>query len=166
MKNIFKNAKPWKDNDIYFTGLPRPFLDIFKLNSNKMKKWKLAKKIPVPWQSKPMINEKDPVFNVIYENEDRVIPENLCGYCGIKILDDDFVIRWTDKSMVLVDGKIQEPRVSSDTMPMHLECMKQSRIFCPYMQKTKDSEFEYGDFYTLKNNGLKDIEDIKNTPTN
>lgn len=166
MKNIFSDAKTWEENDKNFIGLPRPFVNLFLLIPTKMKRWGLARKIPIPWQSKPVMEEEQSVFNVIYENEERVIPENLCGYCGVKIQDNEYVVRWTDKKMTVVDNKVQEPRVSSDTMPMHLECMKQARTFCPHMQKTKDSEFEYGDFVTLKSNGLKDIEDIKNTPTN
>ena len=51
-------------------------------------------------------------------------------------------------------------------MPLHIECMRQARIFCPHMKKTTEDEFEYGDFITLKNNGLRDFEEIKNTPTN
>ena len=37
-------------------------------------------------------------------------------------------------------------------MPFHIECMKQARIFCPFMKKRKDFEFEQGKFKHIKAN--------------
>jgi len=160
MNNIFKNAKQWTEEDKNFIGLPRPFVNMLKDLPLKMKMFKLAKIIPIPWQSKAMMHEDDPVFNIIYENEDRVIPENICGYCGINISDDEYVVRWTDKNIIVINNRVQEPRASSDTMPMHLECMKQARKICPHMKKTKDNEYEYGLFNILKSNAINDLNSL------
>lgn len=164
MKNIFLNAKIWEENDKNTTGLPRPFVSLTQ-NFIKSLPCKIAKKIPVPWQSLPYIKDSG-VFKIIYENEEIVIKNNLCGYCGIKINDSEIVVRWKDTNFTVIENRVSEPRVASDIMPLHIECMTQARKFCPHMIKTKDEEFEYGDFLTLKQNGLKSIEDKKNTPIN
>lgn len=164
MDNIFKNSKYWNKKDKDTKGSNRPFVELSP-DFIKTLGFRIAKKIPVPWQSMPYLKERG-VFKIVYENENKVISNNLCGYCGIKILDKENVVRWTNKDFLVINGKVEEPRVASDIMPMHIECMKQARKFCPHMIKTKDHEFEYGLFIDLKNNALKDIEDKKTTPPN
>jgi thioredoxin 1 len=46
--------------------------------------------------------------------------------------------------------------VFSDIHPLHLECMRQTRIFCPGMKQRTEKEFEYGLYLNLKNNSQKE----------
>jgi hypothetical protein len=151
---IFKDANEWNDKNASTIGLPRPYYEVSKSFINKSK-INLARVVPIPWQSKAVFTENPipTVFNVIEENEKRVCIEGLCGYCGIKFEDYDKCIRWIGtKPLVLSDlpNDGQGPRVFSDTHPLHLECMKQARIFCPFMRIRSDLEFEYGIFSELK----------------
>lgn len=164
MRNIFNNSTTWEDKDKNTTGKNRPFVELDD-DFIKSLKFRIAKKIPVPWQSMPYLKDGG-VFKIIYDNENLVVKNNLCGYCGIAILDDELVVRWTNKNFLVINENIQEPRVTSDIMPMHKECMKIARVFCPHMIKTSEDEYEYGLFKDLKNNALKDIKDKKTTPPN
>lgn len=151
MNKYFNESHEWTENDINFTGLPRPF-KVFDKKYYSNINVKLTKKFPIPWQSKPVFfNSQDKViFNVIEENESRVIQESLCGYCGIKIENDEYCTRWNadDKYIPNKTGD----RVKSDYSPLHLECMKQARIFCPFMRTVPEKEFQYDIFEQLKKN--------------
>jgi hypothetical protein len=151
-KKIFTNSKKWSKSNSKIVGLPRPFYAIndFFL---KVPSFRLAKKIPVPWQSLPVFDkEKITVFNVIEENESLVISDGRCGYCGIKFNAYDDCSRWTiEKGTPSLDGKTSS-NVFSDNYPLHKECMRQARIFCPFMKLRNETEFEYGTFLTLKEN--------------
>ena len=149
-KKIFTNSKKWSESNKSITGLPRPFylVDNFFL---KKASFKLAKKIPVPWQSLPVFIEKSlTVFNVIEKNESLVVSDGICGYCGVKFNDYDNCYRWViEKGTPSADGK-RSPNVFSDNYPLHEECMKQARIFCPFMKSRNSIEFEFGTFLELK----------------
>lgn len=103
--------------------------------------------MPVPWQSVPVFTEEGAFFNVIEDNEKKIYQNNLCPYCGIKINDNEKSVRWVLESN---DANTIGPRIFSDNMPFHINCMKQARIYCPHMKKTIDSEFEYGKYKNLK----------------
>jgi hypothetical protein len=49
--------------------------------------------------------------------------------------------------------------VKSDSHPFHFECMKQARMFCPHMKKTKDSEFETGKYSELREKCMQELKD-------
>ena len=155
-KNIFEGIE-WNESHRNFVGLPRPFS---KVKKTHRKMSKLADKVPVPWQS-AAINNINGFLRVIQENEDIVYYKNLCSYCGIKINDDQNVVRWknpnTDK--IKSDGNF----VFSDIHPLHLECMKETRTYCPGMRKRKEKEFEYGNYSNLK---VKSQEERKNIMNN
>lgn len=148
MSKYFKNSKEWSKDSINITGLPRPFSytnpqlyfhgDIFFVH----------KQVPIPWQSKPSTHPER-VIDLIIENEKRVAVEDLCGYCGIKFKDSDNTVRWVSFDKMATEVG---PRVLSDSHPLHLDCMKQARIFCPHMRRTKETEFEYGTYKELKSN--------------
>lgn len=167
MNKYFDGSHEWTEEDINTTGLPRPFKKFDKKYYKKLySKVKLAKKIPIPWQSKPVFNNLDDVvvFNVIIDNEKRVIEESLCGYCGIKIRNNEYCVRWNPEDISYLndidditfanDGHSPIDRVSSDYYPLHIECMKQARIFCPFMKNVLEKNFEYGSFDILKNNSI------------
>ena len=73
--------------------------------------------------------------------------------------------------MPTADGKnnnldkdiFSKSRVFSDSYPHHLECMKQARIFCPFMRTLIDKNFETGEYDILRSNHFKHIEMLKNT---
>jgi hypothetical protein len=145
MKKILIWTKSFKS----YSGFPRTWIEVpdsFKKTIEN--KFKIAKLIPVPWQSLPVF-DNGIIFNVIEENEDIIYKNNLCGYCGVKILDDQKCVRWKSED---IKPKKQSIRILSDTHPMHLECMRQTRIFCPRMKKTKDDEYEYGTYIELRKN--------------
>lgn len=146
-KNIFIDSEKWSKFNKDIIGIPRPF---YIVNNFFIKNvlFKIAKKIPVPWQSLPVFdNEKTIAFNVIEKNERLVISDGICGYCGIKFNDDDDCLRWTiEKGTPTEKG----PNVFSDNYPLHKECMRQARIFCPFMKLRNKTEFEFGTFLELK----------------
>jgi hypothetical protein len=159
--NIFLNAKKWTKETSNDIGIPRP---IFSVPSHALKKSStstlisntkiyLHKKIPVPWQSEPVFNGYQQL-SLNIENEEKVYKEGRCAYCGIYFNDEDNTIRW--KTLRGTPNPVG-PNVLSDNYPFHIECMKQARRFCPFMRTTKDKEFEFGDYKTLKDNALNFI---------
>jgi hypothetical protein len=152
----FKKKFEWNEQTKNFLGVPRPYVKVpINFSIETLRDFILPKKIPIPWQSKPILNTKGTVFNVISENEKKIYPENLCGYCGIKIDNSELCIRWIGSDTKENPNMDKGPRVFSDTHPLHIQCMEQARIFCPYLRKRNSLEFENGIFFTLKQNALK-----------
>jgi hypothetical protein len=147
MKNkYFDGANKWEENDVNKVGLPRPWAT--------SKRKDLAKKFPIPWQSEDRFDSLGHL-GLNQKNEDIVYEKDLCSYCGIKIKNDEITIRWINAP--LASTFKEGPRVFSDFHPLHLECMKQARIFCPHMRKLQDSDFEIGKFKKLKQNAINDV---------
>jgi hypothetical protein len=165
VSKYFNHAKQWSEQNINIVGLPRPFEIIPKnfkpvpSNTLKLKNgFYLHPTIPIPWQSKPVWTEQGGVFNVIEEHEKIIYSENLCGYCGILIEEKEKCLRWLGSDSPYIPNDKQGPRVFSDTHPLHVDCMKQARIFCPYMRERPNEEFESGSFNVLKQNAIADFE--------
>jgi hypothetical protein len=151
MKNkYFKDAHKWQESDVDTVGLPRPFA----LPTRK----DLAKKVPIPWQSEDRFESLNHL-GLNLKNEDKVYIESLCPYCGIKIDDEEIITRWTTYDLPLFNR--DHRWVYSDLHPFHIECMKEGRIFCPYMRKLKDKDFEIGIYKKLKVKSIKDVERSK-----
>jgi hypothetical protein len=127
----------WSNNLSKHKGLPRPEWYGNKKFYFKDGKRLLPKKFPVPYQSMP--GDEDFVLKLNIENEKEVFSNDLCGFCGIKIEEEDLSIRW-----MVEKTEIKEKRdlVPSDFCPQHLECMKQARTYCPFMKTLKDYDFE------------------------
>jgi hypothetical protein len=159
----------WNKDLINYVGSPRPSLNVpqsfwnrkkILANGKKVKgKFYLHKIIPIPWQSKPVFDEiTRVVFNVIEDHESLVYKNNLCSFCGIKINNNEECIRWTDiNSNPFEVG----PRVFSDNHPLHFDCMKQARVYCPYMRSLDNSEFEIGEYNKLRRNADLFINSLK-----
>jgi hypothetical protein len=157
----FKNSIEWSENNTSVKGLPRPFAytDPNGTNTKNVKRVKLPKIVPIPWQSKSnFINNG--FLNLNIDNESLIYRNNLCPYCGIEINNDEITIRW--KSDHLSEIKENGFFVFSDIHPFHLECMNQGRIFCPFMKKLKDENFEIDIFETLKEHANLEKEMVKN----
>jgi hypothetical protein len=156
MTSYFKIFKKGKKQ-----GLPRPMvrLDDYFLNNFSHG---LHKNNPVPWQSTPIFNEKGNIFYVIEDNEKRVLPEGLCGYCSVKFSDDEICIRWMGDGSKHVPNDEQGPRMISDTHPLHLECMRQTRVYCTHMRERPDSEFETGTYSELREKTVQFLNSFKN----
>ena len=148
-KNIF-NSIEWNDSFTNFVGLPRPFSKVLKKHRTNNK---LSAKVPIPWQSAAK-NDEISFLRIIQENEDNVYYKSLCSYCGIKIKNEESVTRWKNPNIDKIkhDGNF----VLSDIHPLHLECMKQTRMYCPGMRKRSEKEFEYGLYLDLKKNSEKE----------
>lgn len=156
MKNkIFSNIE-WNDSYRNFIGLPRPFSKVLKKHRVAQN---LSAKVPIPWQS-AAINDNLGLLRIIQENEDIVYYKNLCSYCGIKINNEENVTRW--KNPYIEKIRYDRRFVLSDIHPLHLECMKQTRIYCPGMRKRPEKEFEYGIYIDLKKNSQKEKEMVMN----
>jgi hypothetical protein len=156
MKKVFEKLLIWNSELLNYKGLPRPYFytdsRFYKVNHS----FYLHKKIPIPWQSKPLMTSRP--IDLIIENETRVYPESLCAYCGVVFDQEEVCVRWkANNSLITEIG----PRVSSDIHPFHEECMKQARIFCPHMRKAEDLDFEYGIYKVLKNNAILQLEKDK-----
>ena len=132
----------WSEDNEELSGLPRPYA---KFGNGLPNPFNFPPKTPIPWQSMP--NLAMGILGLNIENEKKVWKESLCPYCGLGFEPEETSIRWTtiDKPITL-DGS----RVFSDLHPLHMECMRQARIFCPHMKTTKDTEFEIGPFNRLK----------------
>jgi len=157
MSKYFKQK--WSQNFINFIGLPRPYLKVdykyrFKGQSDLKDNFFLHPEVPVPWQSMPNINRRNAFFNVIDRNEEKVISEKRCPYCGNIFLDNEKCIRWTSPDKT---PSKDSTRIFSDVSPLHIECMEQARIFCPHMRKTSDGEFEIDIYIILRDKFLKQI---------
>jgi len=146
------NDDEWNESHIGFVGLPRPFSKVLKQHQVRHA---LAPKTPIPWQSRAQ-NNQDGFLRIVQENEDIVYSKNLCSYCGVKINNDENVIRWKNKELNKIkhDGRF----VLSDIHPLHLTCMKQTRVYCPGMKKKKEEEFEYGKYIDLEKNAKTERE--------
>jgi len=137
--NIFINAVEWSNNNFKSTGLPRPYSNVPENFYIKNKKRFLAKKIPIPYQSLPGNSERGIRLNM--ENEKESINKDLCAYCGIKINNKELSIRW--KIELEADFFYEQlDFVPTDFHPFHLECMRQARIYCPFMRTLKDEVFD------------------------
>jgi thioredoxin 1 len=150
-KNIF-NSIEWNDSFTNFVGLPRPFSKVLKKHRTNNK---LLEKVPIPWQSAAK-NDEFSFLRIIQENEDIVYYKNLCSYCGVKINNDDSVVRWKNKKLIEINHFARF--VLSDIHPLHLNCMKQARVYCPGMKKKKEEEFEYGKYIDLNKNAKTERE--------
>jgi hypothetical protein len=147
MKNkYFAGASEWQESDVHKTGLPRPFATPTRKD--------LAKKVPIPWQSEDRFQSLGHL-GLNEKNEDLVYENNLCPYCGIKINDEETVVRWYTCNLILVNKN--DRWVYSDLHPFHLECMEQGRIFCPHMRGLQDLDFETGTYKKLKQNAINDV---------
>jgi hypothetical protein len=135
---MFYNSEEWSESSIKKTGLPRPYLVVPKKYYFKNNKRYLAKKIPIPYQSTP--GENTPI-DLNIENEEYVVSNDLCSYCGLSIDKDSDSIRWMIEKEKDVDNDSKD-FVPSDFRPFHIECMRQARIYCPFMRTLKDSDFE------------------------
>jgi len=122
----------WSEDNKSQVGLPRPHAIV------------MDRKCPIPWQSAP--NPDTDKLLLIQKNENKVYPENLCAFCGIEIQYNEEAIRWTNETGVLSEIK---DRVPSDNHPFHIECMRQGRIFCPFMKNVSYSEFQISTYGIL-----------------
>jgi hypothetical protein len=147
----------WNENNKNIQGLPRPKYNVSQNYIDKFNN-KIRKMIPVPWQSKPIFNDTGTAFNVIKENEQKILLENICGYCSLNFLNDEYCYRWKSDNPENIEINYDKgPRVFSDISPLHIKCMKQARIFCTFLNQRPNSEFEYGQYQDLKQNFLNSI---------
>jgi hypothetical protein len=144
-KRYFKNSHKWTEDDANTVGLPRPFAN--------PKRKDLAKTVPIPWQSKDDF-DKHNKLDLNLKNEYDSYLKGLCPYCGIKIKKEEIVTRWTTAKLENIT--YDEALVYSDIHPFHIECMKEGRIFCPFMRKLKDLDFEINTYLNLRKNFLTD----------
>lgn len=154
MKNIFINSVEWSKEVTNQKGLPRPYADA-TLNKEYKTKFGLAKIVPIPWQSKPAFKFGRALkLNKI--NEEKIYPEDLCPYCGIKIKNTEISVRWKTADVSKI-GPVGA-RIFSDVHPFHKECMKEGRKFCPFMKTLNDEDFECGSYFDLKQKAILEKE--------
>lgn len=128
----------WSENLTSFQGLPRPYWFPNPRYYFKNGIRYLHKKVPTPYQSRPGKEDTGPIrLNV--KNEKKAIEEGLCSFCGVKIKDEEISIRWVIEKQKFTSDRDWVP---TDFHPLHLECMKQTRVFCPFMRTLKDDQFE------------------------
>ena len=156
MNKYFNNSNKWSQENKNQLGLPRPFAIISKEFKQKViDRYHIPTRVPIPWQSIPIFNtETLTALNVNKANESIIFIENRCAYCGVSFVSDELCIRW---KIPLDMKKETNSLVKSDSHPFHFECMKQARIFCPHMKKTKDFEFETGKYYELRENYINEL---------
>ena len=158
MSKYFNGAVEWNEQNKNIRGLPRPFGKVSREFKNKViDRYHIPKIIPVPWQSIPIFDIETLVpLNVNKTNESLIFIENRCAYCGASFIGDESCIRWKIPSDM---KKETNSLVKSDSHPFHFECMKQARMFCPHMKKTKDSEFETGKYSELREKCMQELKD-------
>jgi hypothetical protein len=151
--------RQWSYENSKKIGLPRPHAnppieDQFTQNGERH----LAPRVPMPWQTEPdyRFDKKIGKFVLlIAEREKEIYVQDICGYCAVKFQPDDEAVIWTNYDKII---SVNGARVYSDYHPFHLDCMEQTRIFCPHMRKTNDSEYKYGKYFELKIEILKYLE--------
>ena len=179
MKIFNKNLK-WNDSTKDTVGLPRPSYDVPQeyrhkeyddyddLNKvrvlNLKQKVYLHRKIPVPWNTSPKFMKKNEenlsgFFQIDIDKEKKVLTENICMFCGKEFNIEENSIRYR-----VVHDKIEDGTrfIFSDISPYHEECMRQIRIYCPFMRTRADDEFESGKNNFLKINALNQLNLLKN----
>jgi hypothetical protein len=129
----------WSEELTNFVGLPRPYFFSQEKNWFKDGKKYIYKKFPVPFQSKP--GDENSVIKLNIKNEKKAVEEGLCSFCGIKIKNKELSIRWAIENQDFVKNKTRD-WVPSDFHPLHIECMKQARVYCPFMRTLPDEEFK------------------------
>lgn len=144
---LVKFLLEWSETNYTHTGLPRPFARYKKGNIKN-----LATKTPIPWQSYPDVETSK--IRMIDKHEDLVWVEGRCAFCGIIFKKGENAIRWVTLEQMPTKRTL---KVFSDYHPFHPECMRQTRIFCPYMRTLSDKEFENGQFSKLKENAKNQI---------
>jgi len=160
----FVGSTLWSKDIKDLVGLPRP---IFFVPIKKQKKqgelfknnFFLHPIVPIPWQSMPVDSETDNILILDVENEYKVVDKHLCTFCGVNFKNEDICIRWKDMNEIASHNN--GPRVFSDNHPLHLECMVQARIFCPFMRSLKDDNFEKGQYVKLRLNFEKMYNKLK-----
>lgn len=149
--------REWSESLKYLQGILRPYATIPESLRYKEKNGKyifyLHKRVPIPWQSIPAFHNNQ-LLHLNLENEKTAVEQELCPYCGIKINNDEVCTRWTTNDATPTKNG---PRVQSDMMPFHLDCMNNGRIFCPYMRGKKNEDFEIGLFKDLIINARENI---------
>jgi hypothetical protein len=146
----------WSIENYQTKGLPRPHIVADESLRYQDGKFYLHPRTPIPWQSQPMFKYGGKL-QLIQEHEKHIYDNNLCPFCGITFKEAEDAIRWvTNKSIPTENG----PSVLSDFYPFHLECMKQGRIFCPYMRNLQDKDFEIGIIDKLRQDAVEQIESL------
>jgi hypothetical protein len=148
--NIFGDEE-WTYENSKQEGLPRPYAhpplqDQFTRDGERH----LAPRVPIPWQTSPdyRLNKKLGKFVLlIAEREREIYTKDICGYCAVKFEAEDDAVIWVNYDKPIAVNGV---RVYSDYHPFHPECMEQTRMFCPHMKKTQDSEYKYGKYAELK----------------
>jgi hypothetical protein len=158
MKKPFALQILWSECTKNLVGLPRPFIELpNKYRFTVKGKFRLHAKVPIPWQSVVCLTEDNGILGVDREKEHQIFESDLCGFCGEKIGQEEDVVRWTAVWSSIQTELNLINRVQSDCHPFHLDCMKQSKIFCPYMRERPNTEFEHGKFKDLKLNAREDV---------
>lgn len=138
----------WTKHNATYRGLPRPYSathDLIKIIL-AVKNLKIANKVPIPWQSFSRFDQNYSL-GIIAEHEAEVVEKGTCAYCGLGFEKNDECTIWInypEKSPAKLKA-----RVFSDHFPFHLECMRETRVFCPHMQTTQDEEFKVGLYENL-----------------
>jgi len=118
----------WSEKTREKKGLPRPVGLVFGKNNPY---------VPIPFQSSP----RDTFKGLLLDNfhEAKVLQENLCSYCGLSTEVMGDYSQWTTADNYKT---VHKDIVESDTRLLHKECMRQARIFCPFMAKLLDDEID------------------------
>jgi hypothetical protein len=142
----------WSKTTAAIRGLPRPYAVVPKETKKKLLKGlSIASKVPIPYQSES--NFDIGFLGLSDDREQEVLSNGLCPYCGLGFYEDEVCVIWiTYPHQTLFTNKT---RVLSDHFPFHINCMKETRLFCPHMKITKDKEFKTGLYTTL----LKEIKE-------
>lgn len=165
MYNFYKEE--WSEINSDIKGFLRPYFIVdeeyhFKSTEKFINKYKryLHKIIPIPWQSIPVFKDGW-LLKVHIDNEKKANEENLCAYCGLGFNEKEHCCRWISQNRKIKESKqYTSNRIPSDSNPFHIECMKQARIFCPFMRNLNEEDFEYGEYKILKNNAENHLKEI------
>jgi hypothetical protein len=144
----------WSKTTAAIRGLPRPYAVVPKETKKKLRKGlSIASKVPIPYQSE---SKFDTGFLGLSDyREKEVLSNGLCPYCGLGFFEDEMCVIWiTYPHQTLFTNKT---RVLSDHFPFHINCMKETRLFCPHMKLAKDIEFIIGSYKSLLEKVKKNI---------
>ena len=137
--HLLKTAKNWSEELRDTTGLPRPSVSTTPF---EQRIFDVKKRIPIPWATSPTYSEYGEADQNLpfpdSSKQQEAIEKGLCPMCGEGFEKGEIAQRWTRKT----NEGIERSGGAADNYPLHQECMRQARIFCPHLKSELEERFE------------------------
>jgi len=151
--HLLRTAKNWSEELRDVTGLPRPSV---RTTPYEQEFFNVRKRVPIPWATSPQHAEYGEADQNLpfpdSEKQQRAITEGVCPNCGEGFEKGEAAQRWIRKTK----KGIEPSGGKADNYPLHTECMRQARIFCPHLVNSPEERFESGPHEKLRVNAMQE----------